>query len=104
MWPPSGPVDAAIQRVTADEYVWVKLAEIGWSMVGALVAVGILRLVVMLGKSIAAHENEQIERPDTFFPTFGSSFSGSTLGGRALPHAPWARRHLRTEPPPTLED
>jgi hypothetical protein len=30
------------------EYVWVQLAEIGWWMVGARVAVGILRLVVVL--------------------------------------------------------
>jgi hypothetical protein len=42
------PVAAEPGDATAGERVWMQLAEIGWWILGARVAVGIVRLVVVL--------------------------------------------------------
>jgi small-conductance mechanosensitive channel/CRP-like cAMP-binding protein len=42
------PVAPELHASVPGEYVWAQLAEIGWWMVGARVAVGVLRLVVVL--------------------------------------------------------
>jgi small-conductance mechanosensitive channel/CRP-like cAMP-binding protein len=42
------PLAPQFRTVVPGDYVWAQLAEIGWWMVGARVAVGILRLVVVL--------------------------------------------------------
>ena len=42
------PVAPRLHAATTDEQVWMQLAEIGWWILGARVAVGIVRLVVVL--------------------------------------------------------
>ena len=42
------PLEPQFHASAPGEYVWAQLAEIGWWMVGARVAVGVLRLVVVL--------------------------------------------------------